>query len=590
MIKNRRYFYNLSFFLILIIFLTACAGQPERLWLKSTGWSRAQLLGNTRVGDPVPVTYDKDGQIYIFMITPSIDSSHPRVLSLDSQAQTIWDRTYEVIDLTGSKAPRILWDGQVLQLFWIEDSGLYNLQLDTSGSLLTQPRLLSGKTTVDQYDIASNTSGSIAVWYAGTPDEPGLYALPVGDMTGEASLVDPMGYQPSLQYDDANTLHVIWSRDLAGGGSKPFLYAAYTNSTFPLGEERIVVAPRVYGTTVLDGPHLGIDREYVYILWSMTFYSGLDAGTSKAYYAFFQKGKPSSVSPINQFFVPEAYDLTYEAMPNSDLQTGERVLLNPGIGGGSHYITEISTNANASQELVAVMYALQDFLMRKTKAQVSAVFFQNGSPTSYQQLSFTPNSPTSPSITSDDGDRLYLTWLEKGELPGWAVYFASTSPDYRKTFSSLTLDDISRITAETFFGLLSSAVLIPFTLAWLLPAAIVIALTSKIRGENDRLSSPGLIISLVLALIVYFISKVGTMPGMQSYLPFSAWIPVIPTSLQNPLRYGVPILSAGLALLVAWAYTYRKMKTSPFLFLAIFAIVDGLITMAVYGVLVYGAF
>ncbi len=590
MTKNWRSLFFLSCYLILTVILTACAGQPERLWLKPPGWSRAQLLGNTRVGDPVPVTYDGDGQTYIFLMSPGMGASHPRVLSLDGQAKTVWDRTYEEIELAVSKEPRMLWDGDVLQLFWIAGNGLYNLQLDASGNLLGPPKLLSGKTTVGHYDVASNTSGSIAIWYAGTRDEPGLYALPPGDLTGEATLVDPEGIRPSLQYDDTGTLHVIWTRDPSGGGSKPYLYAAYPDSTYPPGAETIVVAPRVIGTTVLDGPHLGLDREHVYILWSMTFFSGLDAGTSKAYYAYFQKGRPSSVSPVNQLFVPYAYDLIYEAMPDSDLKAGERVYLSPEFRGGSNYIIAMKTNPTADQELVVVLQARQAYLMRQTRSQVSAVFFQDGAPTAYQQLSFTPSSPTSPAIISDDEGRLSLTWLEKGELPGWAVYFASTAPDIREALSNITRDDFGRLTAETLFGLLSSAVLIPFALAWLLPAILVLALTSRIREAHDRLASPGVIVSLSLTFIVYFISKLGTLPEMRSYLPFSAWIPFIPPWLYFPLRLGVPLLSAGLALLVAWFYTYRKMKNSIFLFLAIFAIVDGLITMAVYGVLVYGAF
>ena len=59
--------------LFLAAVLTACAGQPEHLWLKAPGWSRAQLVGNTRVGDPVPITYDDQGQLYIFLISARAD-------------------------------------------------------------------------------------------------------------------------------------------------------------------------------------------------------------------------------------------------------------------------------------------------------------------------------------------------------------------------------------------------------------------------------------------------------------------------------------------------------------------------------------
>jgi hypothetical protein len=98
------------------------------------------------------------------------------------------------------------------------------------------------------------------------------------------------------------------------------------------------------------------------------------------------------------------------------------------------------------------------------------------------------------------------------------------------------------------------------------------------------------LISLILVFLIYYISKVGILPGMLNYLPFSAWIPVIPAWLKTPLQLGVPLVSAGLALLAAWYFTYREREGAIFFFIAIFAIVDGIITMAVYGVLVYGAF
>jgi hypothetical protein len=70
---------------------------------------------------------------------------------------------------------------------------------------------------------------------------------------------------------------------------------------------------------------------------------------------------------------------------------------------------------------------------------------------------------------------------------------------------------------------------------------------------------------------------------MRGYVPFSAWIPGLPVWLQVPLQIGVPILTTLLGIAVAWYFTYRRNSESVLNFLFIFAAVDGLITMAVYG-------
>ena len=576
--------------LLLTVGLTACADQPERLWLKAPGWSRAQLVDNTRVGDPVPITLDDAGRIYLFVVSASNDVSQLRVVALDRQADIVWDRTYEEIELTRPARPQILWDGEVLQLFWLSGQGLYNAQVDVTGRLLEPPTLLSRETTVGHYDVARNASGSMAVWYAGPRDEPGLYALSPGDLTGEATLVDAAGVRPDLQYDDAGTLHVIWAHHPPGTGDKPFFYAAYPDGYYRPGQERVVVAPRAIGTTVLEGPQLGLDGQYAYVFWTLIFYSGMEAGTARAEYVYFPKGQPSSVSSAHQWGVPYSYNLPYQTFREGDLKAGARVPLGPEFRGGATYITEITANPASEQELVITFHARLAYLMRKQQLQISAGFFQGGALTGYQLLSFTPSNSTYPAIFSDEAGQLYLTWLEKGALPGWVVYFASTAPDIREALDNVTSDDVGRLSAETLFGVLAGTVLIPFAVVWIVPSMIVLALTGRIRGAEERLTSFGTIVSLTLALITLWGIKMTVLPEMFEYVPLSAWLPIIPSWLNSPLQLGMPLLIAGLALVAARYYTGRKEEYSAFLFMIIYAVVDAILTLAVYGVLVYAAF
>lgn len=548
-------------------------------------------MGNTRVGDPVPITLDDTGRIYLLVISAGEDASRLRVVALDSRADVVWDRTFEEIALTRPEKPRILWDGKALQLFWLSDQGLYHARLEGTGRLLDPPVLLSGGTTVGHYDVAGNASGALAVWYAGTREEPGLYVLPPGDPRGAATLVDAEGIRPSLQYDDAETLHVVWGRYPAGSGDKPFFYATYPHGVYAPGQERVAVVPRVVGTTVLEGPELGLDEQYAYVFWSMTYYSGLEAGSTEAQYVYFPREQPELVSSTRLLSVPYSYNLDYQAVQVGDLKAGERVPLEPTFEGGVHYITQMTANSVPGQkELVIAFHTRMGYLMRKTQSQVSAVFFQDGVPTSYQLLSFTPASSTSPAIFSAEPGWLYLTWLEKGELPGWAVYFASSAPDIREALSPLSSDDVGRLTVEALFGLVIGALLVPVALIWVLPTMIVLGLTSGMRSTEEHLTSRGVLASLALGLVVLWVGKLAVLPGILGYVPLSAWLPVIPSWLGSLLQAGVPLLITGVALLVAWNYTYGKGEGSVFPFMVIYAIGDGILTMAVYGVLIYAAF
>ena len=586
-----RRLHAVAWLLVLMLALTACAGQPQRLWLKAPGWSRAQLVDNTRVGDQVPVAFDDAGHIYFFLVSAGHDGPRVRAVALDGWADVIWDRTFQEIELTRPRKPHILWDGEALQLFWLSDRALYHVQADmATGSLRGRPTRLSGPTMVDDYDVARDAAGSIAAWYAGPRDNPGLYALPSGDLTGEAFLVDAEGMRPDVQYDDAGTLHAIWAHYPPGAGDKSFFYAAYPAGLYRAHQQTMVATPHAIGTTVLEGPRLGLDEQNVYVFWTRIFYSGSDAGTARAEYVYYPKGQPALVSPAHTLSVPYAYDIPYEAIQAGDLRAGARVPLGSEFRGGGTYITEITANPASAQELVITFHARLAYLMQKQQSQVSAVFFQDGVPTGYQLLSFSPASSTHPAIFSDEAGRLYLTWLEKGELPGWVVYFASTAPDMREALSGVTPDDAGRLSAETLFGLLAGAALLPVALTWIVPSMIAFGVTGRLRGVEARLTSAGTLVSLALALIVLWGVKLAVLPGILEYVPLSVWLPVIPARLAFAMRFGTPALIAALALLIAWNYAYRREESTVFGFWVIYTVVDAILTMAVYGVLVYGAF
>jgi hypothetical protein len=118
---------------------------------------------------------------------------------------------------------------------------------------------------------------------------------------------------------------------------------------------------------------------------------------------------------------------------------------------------------------------------------------------------------------------------------------------------------------------------------------LIIGLTSPLRKGEQRLISPATLISLGIAVAVFLGIKYFSLPGLREYVPFSAWLP-LPEWLQGILQFFVPISISLLALLVAWYFTYRRETKSPVYFMLIFAGADAVMTMAIYGVLIYGGF
>ncbi len=567
-----------------MLVLCACESLPARLWPQAPGWSRAQLIGVTRVQDPIPMALEPSGRIYLFSFVTPDDSTYPHITALDRQANPVWEQTYREIPLRGARHPKLVWDGTQLQLFWTVQGDLHHATASRHGDLLDH-HVFDLDLQVNTIDVAVNSQGLVSVWLAGPRENPGLYALDLN--LEDLTLIDPLGVRPSLQYDAEGTLHAAWAQWLAGENDVPIRYGAFPGGRYSPGTEATVVVPRFSGTTSLFGPMLGLDRKQAYIFWSTTTISGLEAGKVEAKFVHFPAGEPSIGTEDNILRVPSGYTLDYQEV-ESTLESGPRVELitAPELAGTA--ITEISPNSAPADELVVAVLARLSYPMRKTRPQISAVYFHEGIADAYQELSFTPTSSSSPTILSDAQGRLYVNWLERADAGGWGVYFSSTASDLREALSGLDSADVARLTTETMFGLASGALLLPISLAWAVPALIVLVLTARLRRFEDDLEGTGAFLGLALALLVLWVIKLAILPSIQSYIPFSAWIPIIPPWLDIPLRIGVPIFIVVISAFVAWRYLVSKRDGSPYKFIVIYAVVDGVLTMAIYGLFIYG--
>ncbi len=569
----------------LFFLLSACSGGAAREWLNAPDWSHGLPLQETRIGDPVALTLDDDGGIYLLFVTAVNSQLAPKIVALNRQAEHVWEQTLP-ITLSQPDKPILLWDGQVLNLLWLASNSLYQAQLDTAGNMVMEPSQLSGDTIVAAFDAAVSPDGRLTVWYAGRRNTPGLYALPGGSLTNEAVLVDAEGIRPSLQYDNAGNLHSSWTHYPPGYGDTVYFYAVYDAGLFEAGRETAVYRSQPKPSDIMTGPWLGMDSQLVYLFWNISVRTGPEAGKVLTQYLTFPPGHPALFSGPQAIIVPGTADLDYAYEPDAGLTAGQRVFPID-IYPATTAVTDAAllTTNQPAPEMAVAFDALIPYEFRKERGQIGVLYLQNWQVNGYQLLSFTPNASVMPTIVSDANDYLYLTWLERADSGGFQIYFASTAPDLVEALSGVTTGDLARIGRETTFGLLSGAVLSPILVAlWALLPMLVLYITSILRrGQPGKRVLVGTIISLLLAFAAYWLMKLATIPGIRSYVPFSAWVPGIPVWLQAALQIGVPIVTTLAGIAAAWYFTYRRNSESILNFLFIFIAVDGLITMAIYG-------
>lgn len=571
--------------LFLLFTLAACTGPVENVWLDAPGWKRGQLIGETGLSNPASLALDEQGRLYLLLVDAAQNGVRPRVAALDRTLSVLWQRPLDV-EFSRVDLPRIVWDGERLQLFWLSDGNLYSAAMDTSGAVVSTPDPLVAEGELDSYDVSVGDRGRISLWYAGSRREPGLYALRLDGDASQPVLVDEEGIEPRVRYDHDGNLHALWIRYPLGASQSVFYYGSYPQGEAEPGRQTEVAAPSISLTSTFQGPYFGIDEAHAYVFWSVLVRTGPQAGASETNFVSLPLGQPAQATRPQPLFVPSSSDLPYESAEETPLRAGPRV---PLTGAGGSVPLGLESNPFVARELVVAARASIAFELRRQATQATLLYFRDGRPTAYQLLNFSPSSTGSPYVRSDDAGYLYATWLERAEERGFLVYLGSTAPDVLDTLDRLTLPDVGRMAAETIFGMLAGAALSPFVgILWLIGPLLALGLTSFLRRESEGTIAAGSLLSLVLALVIYWAVKLSTLPGATDYVPFSASIPIVPQWMEAPLRWGVMLTIMIVSLLTAWHFTYRRKTQSALYFLLIYVGVDSVLSLAIYGSIIFG--
>jgi hypothetical protein len=136
-------------------------------------------------------------------------------------------------------------------------------------------------------------------------------------------------------------------------------------------------------------------------------------------------------------------------------------------------------------------------------------------------------------------------------------------------------------------GLVGMALLPVVGFGWILPGLLIMGIYKLIR-DQETIKDPLSWVLLVISVTVYQLVKLGTLPTITTYTPFSAWLD-IPEWLSTPLRWAVPVIILLIAGYVANQVRKRHSQSSA-LFYVVLTLTDAALTLAIYGVTFLGVY
>ena len=570
---------------LLVVVLTACGAAEQRGAKPSADWSRGAPLGGGSIGSVGMAVGDEDASVRLVWPVGAGEGARIHFLHLDQSGDPIV--TKDLAFPGQLRNTRLLpAGGDNMHLFWASrisiETGweLWHILLNADGDLAGKPTRVSfdeGK--VGDYTAASdNTGGAVVVWESGNQADLHLLHMNRGGevLSGPVTLTS-RGESPDLRVDPGRHIHLVW---LSGTS---FMYAE-----MPLDDLRTDNGVPIAGITIgtgdsLTGPVLGLSESWVYVFWSIISQSGLEAGTARTEFTAFPSGKPGSskskpiwILPVEeQPYVPYqgSLSLTVYVEPPKAANASTDYIMRPAPMMGIN--PELAVAVSAEQQL-RVNALLQNVVL----------LFKDGQYTGYSLASKTGQISDYPVLSVDRSGSLYLVWREGARKQD--VYYSTTEPRAVAALDGLSTGDFVNAVLEGGMESLVSLAFMPFLgFGWLLPGLIIIGIWKLIKDE-ESVSQPSSWPVLIIAIILYYSTKMMTLPTIATYVPFSAWI-YIPADWELALRIGVPLTIFAISLFVAHKVSV-KYSDSAVLFYVVLALTDALLTLAIYGVNFLGVF
>jgi hypothetical protein len=310
----------------------------------------------------------------------------------------------------------------------------------------------------------------------------------------------------------------------------------------------------------------------------------LEAGTARTEYITFPIGVLEEISnqgdiwvlPYEEpFFQPKDGEYSYSELVPASL-----------INRTTPFVYAPSLIQNPRGEMALALAAQQEHRL-DGYVQIAVVFLENGIYKGYSFATKTQEISGDPVLAADGDGNLHLVWREGFDEE--AIYYTTMDAETRAIIDRPTLRDASTLILAGGLESLTGILLFPLAFPWLFPGLVLVVIWRLVKND-ENVSFRSSQIVLAVSLILYQGSKILIFPTFVDYTPFSAWIDIA-DGWGTPLRIIVPLIIFAIAIFFSERFRRRgKGVPSTLRYYFVTALVDMLLTLAIYGVNFLGAY
>ena len=569
--------------------LAGCDLGAEKSFRSASDWSRGDTVGISALSNPIGMCVGESGSpVHLAWVAAGESGELLHYVQLNRRAEVVIDQDLDV-QVRHPQYLQLLSDGRGgTHLFWRDSlegaQGLYQLMINAEGLVASYPiRLSSAGTNVESFYAGLNAQGLIEVfWSIEDSDHPGLYNTVLdswGTLVSPATLMRENAHDPHFALAEDGILHLAWvekpsydAHEIYYGTLSPAdatLQGATQVGFYNAGTGKVGYPPRV-----------GLTNDNVYIFWSVERRGGgLTPPAAESFYVASSLGE-MEFGQAKLIGIPRTTNPSYNQI-EGELSYSE---LAAPVGGtaavyaNSPFVYQVALVSQDGPKLPAA-FATQLSTRNQDLIQITLTIWADGALEGYQVAARTRSISLRPVLAVDSLGDFHLTWIDTGGFGKYQVYYATTSPEAKAVLNRITTRDVFSGVFNVLWGLGQAVSFFPVFFFWLLPPLVWIAVFSYIRVDDDLTRTPSKV-ALGIAFAIYFFTKFFVLPaGFMSYVPF---IDKIPPPFAEWLMVGLPLIVLGLAILGSLLHTRRSETKSLFAAFLVFALIDGVVSLAIY--------
>lgn len=506
----------LTSLLLMGVVLGGCAG-PRTTPRASPDWSKGQPVGMSPVNQPAAIQAG-EGVVYLSWVD---GEHHLHWAQLDEKGQVVADKSLDLPTRSSQKPGLLLGPGGRLHLFWIaskdEGQGLYYVQLNVSGEIISDPLLLSLAGMEVGYVVSGfSAPGQIELfWSPAAHESPGIYSLTIDP---ESLVVSPnipiisQGVAPTLQVDQEGTFHLSWFEEPTYG-TRQIYYATFDPERGVIGEVIGIGEVVLREGQIMVGPVLGLDLRNCYIFWSIEQRGRAVSGDT--FYATFPLGRPAESVVMGLRLPPTE-------RPEYDPYAGEYDyhLLVSQEGAVSTYLSRPWVVDGQRSEL-PVALSMNISTRLGEDLQIGMLVFSQGQLKGYQIVTATKRASLTPHIVADPRLGLHLAWIDTAGFEEYQVLYASTSSQVKEVLNRVALADVVDKGGDLIMAFLLVVGFTPVLIAWLVLPLVWLLIFYLLTGEGE-LTTLGAGGALGVAMLMQLVAMIFIAPGGRGLLPLLA--------------------------------------------------------------------